>query len=111
MNDIRDFLTLLKGFNQKFEKLDQLEKFIKDMDKPEFHKLRDILELKKAHEYSWSSLTILQEHQPFKKISNIIEEIKTFNESDKDEDSDDGENSDSSVDADGDEGKRDDNST
>lgn len=100
MNDLRDLLSFLKSLSegQENEKLDQMAKLIKDMDKPEFHKLKDILQLKKAHQYSWTDLTFLEEHQPFKKISNIIEESKHSQEFE--EKQSDGDNSDSSAEAD-----------
>ena len=100
MNDVRDLLTFLKSLSEghEYEKLEQMAKLIKDMENPEFHKLKDILQLQKAHEYSWTDLTILEEHQPFKKISNIIEESK--HSQDFEEEQSDGDNSDSSAEAD-----------
>ena len=45
MNDVRDLLAFLKNLSEvkDTDKIDKMSKLIRDMEKPEFHKLKDIL--------------------------------------------------------------------
>lgn len=59
------------------------------MVKPDYVKLRKILDLQEPHVYSWSTLTIKSQHTLFKIMSKIPEDIDSDESEEAGEDSED----------------------